>query len=78
MVILWDSLKAGQTNKVAHFARVSKDPASAKLMEAISDSVSAGELGTASTIVFLAAAFAYQNTLDYYLDLKNYLDRFRR
>lgn len=78
MVILWDSLKAGQTDKVAHFARGSKDPAFAKLMEAISDSVSAGELGTASTIVFLAAGFAYQNTLDYYLDLKNYLDGFRR
>jgi len=77
MVILWDSLKAGQTDNVAHFAR-SKDPAFAKLMEGISDSVSAGDLGTASTIVFLAAGFAYQNTLDYYLDLKNYLDGFRR
>lgn len=60
MVILWDGLKAGETNKVAHFARGSKDPAFVKLMEAISDSVSAGELGTASTIVFLAAGFAYQ------------------
>jgi hypothetical protein len=46
-------------------------------MSAISDSVGNGELGTASTIVFLAAGFAYQNTLDYYLDLQNYLDRFR-
>jgi hypothetical protein len=78
MVILWDSLKAGQSDKVAHFARRSKDPAFGKLMEAISDSVNEGELGTASTIVFLAAGFAYQNTLDYYLDLKDYLDRFRR
>ena len=78
MVILWDSLKVGETNKVARFARGSKDPAFAKLMETISDSVSAGELGTASTIVFLAGGFAYQNTLDYYLDLKNYLERLRR
>ncbi len=78
MVILWDSLNAGHANKVAHFARGNKDPAFAKLMEVISNSVSARELGTASTIVFLAAGFAYQNTLDYYLDLSNYLDRFRR
>ena len=76
MVILWDSLKAGQTNKVIQFSQT-KDPAFAKLMEAISESVTEGELGTASTIVFLAAGFAYQNTLDYYLDLTSYLDRFR-
>ncbi|SRR6266498_4708814 len=77
MVILWDSLKAGRTDKVAHFARQRKDPGFATLMAAISDSVGAGELGTASTIVFLAAGFAYQNTLDYYLDLTSYLDRLR-
>lgn len=77
MVILWDSLKAGQTNKVARFKRQNKEPAFAKLMSAISDSVSNGELGTASIIVLLAAGFAYQNSLDYYLDLRSYLDRFR-
>ncbi|HEV7395581.1 MAG TPA: hypothetical protein VGN86_03635 [Pyrinomonadaceae bacterium] len=77
MVILWDSLKAGQTNKVVQFTRQNKDPAFAKLMSAISQSVSNGELGTASTIVFRAAGFAYQNTLDYYLDVRNYLNRFR-
>ena len=77
MVILWDSLKAGQTSKVARFTRQNKDPAFAKLMSAISDSVSNGELGTASITIFLAAGFVYQNTLDYYLDLRNYLDRFR-
>jgi len=31
----------------------------------------------ASIIVFLAAGFAYQNTLDYYSDLTSFLDRFR-
>jgi len=77
MVLLWDSLRAGQTNKVARFTRQNKDPAFAKLMSAISDSVSKGELGTASITIFLAAGFAYQNTLDYYLDLRSYLDRFR-
>jgi hypothetical protein len=64
MVILWDSLRAGQTNKVVQLTRQNKDPAFAKLMSVISDSVSSGELGTASTIVFIAAGFAYQNTLD--------------
>ena len=76
MVILWDSLKAGQTDKVVRFTRQNKDPAFAKLMSVISDSVSNGELGTASIIVFLAAGFAYQNTVDYYMDLRTYLDRF--
>lgn len=78
MVILWDSLKAGQTNEVARFTRQNKDPAFAKLMSAISESVGSGEFGTASVIVFLAAGFAYQNTLDYYLDVRSYLKRFRR
>jgi hypothetical protein len=78
MVILWDSLKAGQTNKVVQLAHQNKDPSFAKLLAAISDSVSKGDLGTASVIVFLAAGFAYQNTLDYYLDLRSYLDRFRK
>jgi len=77
MVILWDSLKAGETNKVIQFARQNKDPAFAKLMAAISDSVREEDLAMASIIVFLAAGFAYQNTLDYYLDLTSYLDRFR-
>jgi len=77
MVILADSLKAGQTNKVVQFTRQNKDPAFAKLMAAISNSVSKGELGTASIIVLLATSFAYQNTLDYYMDLQSYLDRFR-
>jgi hypothetical protein len=77
MVILWDSLNAGQTNKVIQFASRAKDPAFARLMAAISDSIRSGDLATASIIVFLAAGFAYQNTLDYYLDLTSYLDRFR-
>jgi hypothetical protein len=77
MVILWDSVKAGETDTVVRFTRQNKDPAFAKLMSAISDSVSKGELGTASIIILLAAGFAYQNTVDYYLDLQSYLDRFR-
>jgi len=77
MVILWDRVKAGETDKVARLTRQNKDPAFAKLMSAIADSVNKGELGTASVIIFLAAGFAYQNTLDYYLDLRSYLDRFR-
>jgi hypothetical protein len=77
MVILWDSLKTGETKEVVRFARQNKDPMFAKLIAPVLDSVGAGDLGTASIIVFLAAGFAYQNTLDYYLDLRSYLDRFR-
>jgi hypothetical protein len=77
MVILWDSVKAGETDKVVRLTRQNKDPALAKLMSAISGSVGKGELGTASVIIFLAAGFAYQNRVDYYQDLRSYLDRFR-
>jgi hypothetical protein len=77
MVILWDSVKAGDINKVFRFTRGSKDPALAKLLSAIAESVSKEELGTASIIIFLAAGVAYQNTIDYYLDLRSYMDRFR-
>lgn len=77
MVILWDSLREKKTNKVIQYTRQTKDPSFAKLMAAISNSAGAGDVSAASAIVFLAAGFAYQYTLDYYLDLVSYLDRFR-
>jgi hypothetical protein len=77
MVILWDSLKVGQINRLAEVARQSKDPAFVKLMSALSDAVTEGELVAARITVFLAASYAYQESLDYYWELVSYLDRFR-
>jgi hypothetical protein len=77
MVILLDSLKAGQINEVARVARQSKDPAFTRLMSALSDAVEEGELVAARITAFLAAGYAYQESLDYYWDLMSYLDRVR-
>jgi hypothetical protein len=77
MVILWDSLKVGQVNRLAEVARQSKDPAFIKLMSALSDAAAEGELVATRITVLLAASYAYQESLDYYRELMNYLDRFR-
>lgn len=78
MVILLDSLKVGQINRLAEVARQSKDPAFIKLMSALSAAVQERELVAARITVFLAASYAYQESLDYYWELMDYLDRFRQ
>ena len=77
MVVLLDSLKEGKTDEVARVARQSADPALVKLMSALSDAAHEGELVAARITVFLAAGYAYQETLDYFWDVMSYLDRFR-
>lgn len=77
MVILLDTLKAGQTDEVARVASQRKDPAFTRLMSALSGAVEEGELGAARITVFLVAGYAYQESFDYYWDLMSYLDRFR-
>jgi hypothetical protein len=77
MVILLDSLKVGLIDEVARAARQSKDPAFTRLMSAMSDAVEEGELVAARNTAFLAAGYAYQESLDYYWDLMRYLGRFR-
>lgn len=77
MVILLDSLKAGQTNRLAEVARQSKHPAFIKLMSLLSGAVQEGELVAAHITIFLAASYAHQESLDYYRELMNYLDGLR-
>jgi hypothetical protein len=77
MVILLDSLKEEQTEKVAQIACQSTDPAFVKLMSALSAAVQEGEFVSARITAFLAAGYAYQETRDYYWDVMSYLDRFR-
>jgi hypothetical protein len=78
MVILLDSFKAGQTDRLAQVAGQSKDPSFVKLMSALSDAVQEGELVAARITVFLAASYAYQETRDYFRDVMSYLNRFRK
>jgi hypothetical protein len=77
MVILLDSLKEGQTEKLAQIARQSTDPAFVKLMSALSAAAQEGELVAARITVFLAAGYAYQETREYYWEVISYLDRVR-
>ncbi len=77
MVILLDSLKVGQIERLTEVARQSKDPAFIKLMSALSNAIQEGELVAAHITVFFAASYAYQESLDYYWELMSYLDRFR-
>jgi hypothetical protein len=77
MVVLLDSLKEGNTEEVARVARQSADPSFVKLMSALTKAVREGELVAAHITVFLAAGYAYQETLDYFWDVMGYLDGFR-
>jgi hypothetical protein len=77
MVVLLDSLKAGQTDKLAQIARQSKDPSFVRLMSVLSDAVQEGELVAARITVFLAASYAYQETRDYFRDVMGYLNKLR-
>lgn len=78
MVILLDSLKVGQINRLAEVAHQSNDPAFTKLMAALSDAAQEGELVAAHITVLLAASYAYQESLDYYWELMDYLDGLRQ
>jgi hypothetical protein len=78
MVILLDSLKVGQSDRLAEVARQSQDPAFGKLMSVLSAAVQQGEYVAARRTVFLAASYAYQESLDYYWELMSYLDRLRQ
>ncbi|HJR08925.1 MAG TPA: hypothetical protein VJ842_16830 [Pyrinomonadaceae bacterium] len=44
----------------------------------ISQAVGEGRIVAVQNTTFLAASFAYQNSLDYVRELMNYLDRFKR
>lgn len=77
MVTLLDSLKAGRMDEVVKVAGQSTHPAFVRLLSVLSEAVNEGELVRAHITVFLAAGYAYQESLDYYWDLMNYLDSFR-
>lgn len=78
MVVILDSLSAGRVGGVTRMALRSKDQPFAELMSAISLAARRGYVGTARTTAFLATSYAYQNSLDYLLELLGYLDRIRR
>lgn len=77
MVNISESLKAGRMDAVACLARQSKDHALTELLAPMSQAVSEGRIVAVRNTSFMAASFAYQNSLDYLLELLNYMDGLR-
>jgi hypothetical protein len=78
MVRLSESLKAGRSGAVARLALHSTDHTLTQLLAPMSQAVSEGRIVAVRNTAFLAASFAYQNSLDYFRELINYLDKFKR
>ena len=77
MIRLVDSLQAGRTRPLAHMLKQSVEPQDTRLLAAIADEVRSGSMVVARNTALWAAGCAYQNSLDYFLDLLSYLSRFR-
>ncbi|MCA1566505.1 MAG: hypothetical protein LC803_12855 [Acidobacteria bacterium] len=78
MVTLSENVKAGRVDVVTRLARQSKDHTLTELLAPMSQAVREGRVVAAGNTAFLAASFAYQNSLDYLRELMKYLDRFKR
>jgi hypothetical protein len=78
MVRFIDSLRTGRRVRVARVARRGANVDLVTLTSAMSRAVEEERLSAAYFTAFLAAHYAYQNSLDYACELLKYLDRFRR
>jgi hypothetical protein len=78
MVNISESLKAGRTGAVARLTHQSKDHTLMQLLTPMSQAVSEARIVAVQNTTFLAASFAYQNSLDYVCEFMNYLDRCKR
>ena len=77
MVKLLDGLKAGCGGTLARVARQSEDRDFGRLVAALARVVKRGDVVAARETAFFAASYAYQNSLEYMLELMRYLDGFR-
>ena len=73
-----DNLKAGRIRKVATLTVSTRDQSRAVLITAISNAAREGNTMAAHETAFLAALYAYENSLDHLLAFHDYLDCFRR
>jgi hypothetical protein len=78
MVSLLDSLKTSRFGEIERIARQSADPSFKTLLSAVSDAAARGHKVAAYHTAFLAAGYAYQQSLDHVCELMSYLDRFRQ
>jgi hypothetical protein len=78
MVRFIDSLKTDRPIHVARVARRSANLDLVTLVSAMSRAVEEKRFSAAYLTAFLAAHYAYQNSLDYVCALTGYMDSFRR
>jgi hypothetical protein len=78
MVLLIDSLKLNRLDEVSRIARQSDDPSFTALLSAVSNAAAQGRTLAAYHTAFLAAAYAYQQSLDHVCEFVSYLDKFRQ
>jgi hypothetical protein len=78
MVRFIDSLGTGRRVRVARVARRGANVDLVTLVSAMSRAVEEERLSAAYFTAFLAAHYAYQNSLDYACALVGYMDDFRR
>lgn len=78
MVRVMDNLKAGRIQRVATLAVSKRDQSRATLITAISDAAREGKTLAAHETAFLAALYAYENSLDHARAFLRYLNGFRK
>ncbi|HXI25471.1 MAG TPA: hypothetical protein VNG71_16520 [Pyrinomonadaceae bacterium] len=78
MVRVMDNLKAGRIRRVARLTISRRDQSRATLIAAISNAAREGNTMAAHETAFLAALYAYENSLDHLRAFVGYLDDIRR
>jgi hypothetical protein len=77
MVRVMDNLKAGRTRRVATLTVSRRDQSRATLIAAISNAAREGNTIAAHETAFMAALYAYENSLDHLRAFLEYLDGFK-
>lgn len=78
MIRVMDNIKAGQIRKVATLSLSRRDQSRAALITAISNAVRKGNTLEAHETAFMAALYAYENSLDHLRAFLRYLDGLRK
>jgi hypothetical protein len=77
MIRVMDNIKAGRIPTVVRLSVSKRDPSRAILIKAISNAAREGRTMAAHETAFLAALYAYENSLNHLRVFLRYLDGFR-
>jgi len=78
MVRVMDNIKAGRVQRVTRLTASRRDQSRAMLITAIANAAREGKTLAAHETAFLAALYAYENSLDHLRAFLGYLDGFRK